>query len=38
MKKTIALSAALIAMLATSGVASAEDAFPYVRSSSKATV
>lgn len=38
MTKTIALSAALIAMLATSGIASAEEAFPYVRSTSKATV
>lgn len=38
MKKTIALSAALVAMLATSGIAAAADSFPYVRSSSKATV
>ena len=32
MKKTLALSAALAALLATSGMASAADVFPYVKS------
>ena len=31
MKKSIVLSAAMLALLATSGMASAADAFPYVK-------
>ena len=38
MKKTLALSAALAALLATSGMASAADVFPYVKSTSGQTV
>ena len=38
MKKTLALSAALAALLATSGMASAADVFPYVKSTTGQTV
>ena len=38
MKKSIVLSAAMLALLATSGMASAADAFPYVKASNGSIV
>ena len=38
MKKSIVLSAAMLALLATSGMASAADAYPYVKASNGSTV